>query len=188
MAHRRFEIGRVEASMYEAYVQIGRSETEWWQVPETMKATVALDGYRAEIVTGIDSTLSPTITRISIERDADGPPISDLVRGPWERVLAEVVERGAIRWQLVDDEKNKWRAKGFGIPSGAGSQAIVRGRRSAQQREEMEHQVQQVIDLWPEAQQQTAPIEFLRERLGLSRRTTQRRVEKALERMNREES
>lgn len=188
MASRRFNIKMVSTWQDDGFVRIPRSDTEWWQVPERMTVMVEVEGgYEAELRTELDAGSSPTITKIVIEREPDGPPLADLIRGPWEKVLAQAVERAAVRWEF-DTDRGEWFSRfGHGVPGAAGI-AIKRGRRSDQQQADMEREIQQVMELWPEAQQHPAPIEFLRGRLGLSRRTTQRRVQAALDRMSQEES
>jgi hypothetical protein len=192
MAQRtKWTVTQVKAGLTQSpYVQITRGPDEWWQVPERIEAKIEFRDvndnvdYTLEIVTGLDATLSPTIVRAVVERGPDGVPMSDAVRGPLERILAEVVEQAAFRW-VRDSESDRWTLSEDSLNlrpvAGAGSVSITRGRQSRKQTALIQQEIEQVASLWPEAQKHPAPIEFIRAQLGMSRRTAQRRKERAQE-------
>lgn len=177
MAQTPYEVKQVRVQVTRApFVPILRSEDEWWQVPKRIEATVETKGFELQVVTGLDGTLSPTITEVRITRDPDGPPITDVLRMPADRMLREIIRRGAIVHRR--DDEGLWTIDDPGEADIA-SVAITRGRRSPKQAQQLESEVAAVGELWPEAVQQRAPVEFIRARLGLSRRTAQRRIDSA---------
>jgi hypothetical protein len=157
------------------FVVIAKGKKERWHVPAHITARVEGPGYRAEVVTGVDRrTASPTIVRVTVERDPDGPPISEGLRLPVDRILREIVDRSADRFELVD---GVWILHSSGVPH-ASERAITRGTPSETARR-VQEEVHFLATRWPEALGHPRPVEWLLDELkrqyGVPKRTAERR-------------